>query len=63
MVSLLDRYISGREAIRQLTNDSQTIPKRRRSKIDTLKRKIEELNILIELDMESRRLDRMIMPR
>lgn len=27
MVSLLDRYISGREAIRQLTNDSQTIPK------------------------------------
>ena len=63
MVSLLDRYISGREAIRQLTNDSQTIPKRNRSKIDTLKRKIEELNILIELDMEKRRLDRMIMPR
>ena len=63
MVSLLDRYISGREAIRQLTNDSQTIPKRGRSKIDTLKRKIEELNILIELDMEKRRLDRMIMPR
>lgn len=63
MVFLLDRYISGRETVRQLTNDSQTIPKRRRSKIDTLKRKIEELNILIELDMENRRLDRMIMPR
>lgn len=52
--SELNRYIRGRELIRQLTNDSQTIPKRRRLPIDTLKKKIEEINLLIELDSENK---------
>lgn len=44
----------GRELILQLTNDSQSIPKRRRPTIDTLKKKIEEINLLIELDTENK---------
>ena len=53
-VSELNRYMRGRELIRQLTNDSQTIPKRRRPTIDTLQKKIEEINLLIELDTENK---------
>ncbi|HFI0215870.1 TPA: SAG1250 family conjugative relaxase [Streptococcus suis] len=52
--SELNRYMRGRELIRQLTNDSKSIPKRRRSTIDTLKKKIEEINLLIELDTENK---------
>lgn len=52
-VSELNRYIRGRELILQLTNNSQTIPKRRRPTIDTLKKKIEEINLLIGLDTEN----------
>ena len=52
--SELNRYMRGRELIRQLTNDSQTIPKRRRLTIDTLKKKIEEINLLIKLDTENK---------
>lgn len=46
---LTNRYVRGRELIRQLTNDSQTIPKRIRPTIDTLNKKIKEINLLIEL--------------
>ncbi|MHC3768948.1 SAG1250 family conjugative relaxase [Streptococcus suis] len=52
--SELNRYMRGRELIRQLTNDSQTISKRKRPTIDTLKKKIEEINLLIELGMENK---------
>ncbi|RKV98593.1 MAG: lantibiotic (srt) production protein [Streptococcus sp.] len=52
--SELNRYMSGRELIRQLTNDSKNIPQRRRPTIDTLKKKIEEINLLIELDTENK---------
>lgn len=52
--SELNRYMRGRELILQLTNDSQSIPKRRRPTIDTLKKKIEEINLLIELDTENK---------
>lgn len=52
--SELNRYMRGRELIRQLTNDSQTIPKRKRPTIDTLQKKIEEINLLIELDTENK---------
>lgn len=52
--SELNRYMRGRELIRQLTNDSQTIPKRRRPTIDTLQKKIEEINLFIELDTENK---------
>ena len=44
----------GSELIRQLTNDSQITPKRIRPTIDTLKKKIEEINLLIELDTENK---------
>ncbi|HEL1638886.1 SAG1250 family conjugative relaxase [Streptococcus suis] len=52
--SELNRYMRGRELIRQLTNDSQTISKRKRPTIDTLKKKIEEINLLIELGTENK---------
>lgn len=40
----------GRDLIRQLTQDSQSIPKRGRVTLDTLKDKIEEISLLIELN-------------
>lgn len=46
----LNRYMRGRELIRQLTHDSKHIPKRRRPTMTSLKDKIAELNLLIELD-------------
>lgn len=52
--SELNRYMRGRELIRQLTNDSQIISKRKRPTIDTLKKKIEEINLLIELGTENK---------
>lgn len=52
--SELNRYMRGRELIRQLTNDSQAISKRKRPTIDTLKKKIEEINLLIELGTENK---------
>lgn len=50
----LNRYMRGRELIRQLTHDSKHIPKRRRPTLDTLKDKIAELNLLIELDTDNK---------
>lgn len=50
----LNRYMRGRELIRQLTNDSQTISKRKRPTVDTLKKKIEEINLLIELGTKNK---------
>lgn len=52
--SYLNRYMRGRDLIRQLTNDSKSIPKRRHPTIDTLKKKIEEINLLIEIDTENK---------
>lgn len=49
----LNRYMRGRELIRQLTHDSKHIPKRRRPTITGLKEKIAELNLLIELDLNN----------
>ncbi|MEW4353531.1 SAG1250 family conjugative relaxase [Streptococcus pneumoniae] len=46
----LNRYMRGRDLIRQLTHDSKNIPKRRRSTLASLKEKIAEINLLIELD-------------
>lgn len=49
----LNRYMRGRELIRQLTHDSKHIPKRRRPNMTSLKEKIAELNLLIELDLNN----------
>ena len=49
----LNRYMRGRELIRQLTHGSTHIPKRRRSTIANLKEKIAEVNLLIELDLNN----------
>ena len=49
----LNRYMRGRELIRQLTHDSTHIPKRRRAIIANLKEKIAEVNLLIELDLNN----------
>lgn len=50
----LNKYIRGRDLIRQLSHDSKQIPKRRRQSFDTLKDKIAELNLLIELDADNK---------
>ncbi|WP_105151711.1 SAG1250 family conjugative relaxase [Streptococcus suis] len=50
----LNRYMRGRELIRQLTHDSKHIPKRRRPTMASLKEKIAELNLLIELDINNK---------
>ncbi|MGT2866445.1 SAG1250 family conjugative relaxase [Streptococcus fryi] len=50
----LNKYIRGRDLIRQLSHDSKQIPKRRRPTLDTLKDKIAELNLLIELDADNK---------
>ncbi|HEL2525885.1 TPA: relaxase/mobilization nuclease domain-containing protein [Streptococcus suis] len=50
----LNKYMRGRDLIRQLSHDSKHIPKRRRPTLDTLKDKIEELNLLIELDTDNK---------
>ena len=49
----LNRYMRGRELIRQLTHDSKHIPKRRRPTRTSLKDKIAELNLLIEIDLNN----------
>ena len=49
-----NRYMRGRELIRQLTHDSKHIPKRRRPTRTSLKEKIAELNLLIELDINNK---------
>lgn len=49
----LNRYMRGRELIRQLTHSSTHIPKRRRSTIANLKEKIAEVNLLIELELNN----------
>ncbi|HEL2383528.1 TPA: relaxase/mobilization nuclease domain-containing protein [Streptococcus suis] len=49
----LNRYMRGRELIRQLTQDSKHIPKRRRPNMTSLKEKIAELNLFIELDLNN----------
>lgn len=43
-----------RDLIRQLTNDSQTIPKRRRPIINSLKKKVEEISLLIESEIDNK---------
>ncbi len=50
----LNKYMRGRDLIRQLSHDSEFIPKRRRPVLDTLKDKIAELNLLIELDTDNK---------
>ncbi|HFI0174963.1 TPA: SAG1250 family conjugative relaxase [Streptococcus suis] len=50
----LNKYMRGRDMIRQLSHDSKHIPKRRRPTLDTLKDKIAELNLLIELDTDNK---------
>ncbi|MDG3145723.1 SAG1250 family conjugative relaxase [Streptococcus suis] len=50
----LNKYMRGRDLIRQLSHDSKHISKRRRPTLDTLKDKIAELNLLIELDIDNK---------
>ena len=49
-----NRYMRGRELIRQLTHNRKHIPKRRRPTLSSLKEKIAELNLLIELDINNK---------
>ncbi|HEM3208212.1 SAG1250 family conjugative relaxase [Streptococcus suis] len=50
----LNKYMKGRDLIRQLSHESKQIPKRCRPTLDTLKDKIAELNLLIELDTDNK---------
>ncbi|HEO6747457.1 TPA: relaxase/mobilization nuclease domain-containing protein [Streptococcus agalactiae] len=50
----LNKYMRGRDLIRQLSHDSKYIPKRKRPTLDTLKEKIAEFNLLIYLDIDNK---------
>ena len=49
----LNRYMRGRELIRQLTHDSKHIPRLGRPTIASLKEKISEVNLLIDLNINN----------
>ncbi|WP_447468784.1 helical hairpin domain-containing protein [Streptococcus saliviloxodontae] len=50
----LNRFIRGRELIRQLGEESQLIPKQRRASLETIKEKLEEVNLLVELNVQEK---------
>ena len=47
-----NRYMKGRTLIRQFSSENQTIPFRRKTTVDMIKEKIEEVYTLLELDMD-----------
>ena len=49
-----NRYMKGRALIRQLTQDSKSLPYRRRPNLKELQDKITEVNLLIELNITGR---------
>lgn len=49
-----NRYMKGRALIRQLTQDSKSLPYRRRPNLKELQDKIAEVNLLIELNITGR---------
>ncbi|MCB8555780.1 SAG1250 family conjugative relaxase [Streptococcus vestibularis] len=49
-----NRYMKGRALIRQLTQDSKSLPYRRRPNLKELQDKIAEVNLLIELNVTGR---------
>lgn len=50
----LNRFIRGRELIRQLGEESQLIPKQRKASLETIKEKLEEVNLLVELNVQEK---------
>ncbi|ABP92077.1 Chromosome segregation ATPase [Streptococcus suis 98HAH33] len=49
-----NRYMKGRDLIRQLTQDNKSLPYRRRPNLKELQEKIAEVNLLIELNVTNR---------
>ncbi|MBS8006643.1 relaxase, partial [Streptococcus suis] len=49
-----NRYMKGRDLIRQLTQDNKSLPYRRRPNLKELQEKITEVNLLIELNVTNR---------
>ena len=47
-----NRYMKGRTLIRQFSSENQTIPFRRKTTVEMIKEKIEEMYTLLELDTE-----------
>lgn len=47
-----NRYMKGRTLIRQFSSENQTIPFRRKTTVNMIKEKIEEVYTLLELDMD-----------
>lgn len=48
-----NRYMKGRTLIRQFSSENQTIPFRRKTTVDMIEEKIEEVDVLIKLDVEN----------
>ena len=48
-----NRYMKGRTLIRQFSSENQTIPFRRKTTVDMIEEKIEEVDALIKLDVEN----------
>ena len=48
-----NRYMKGRTLIRQFISENQTIPFRRKTTVDMIEEKIEEVDALIKLDVEN----------
>ena len=49
-----NRYMKGRTLIRQFSSENQTIPFRRKTTVDMIEEKIEEVDALIKLDLENK---------
>ena len=48
-----NRYMKGRTLIRQFSSENQTIPFRRKTTVEMIEEKIEEVDALIKLDVEN----------
>ena len=49
-----NRFVKGRDLIRQLTFDSKSLPYKRRISLVSLQQKIEEINLLMTLNTQNK---------
>ncbi|MDN2939730.1 helical hairpin domain-containing protein, partial [Streptococcus suis] len=49
-----NRYMKGRDLIRQLTFDNRSLPYKRRTSLSSLQQKIEEINLLMTLNIQNK---------
>ena len=49
-----NRFMKGRDLIRQLTFDNKSLPYKRRTSLSSLQQKIEEINLLMTLNTQNK---------